>query len=602
MNFPIVFPKNHRSRVVTVYEKTDPRIPKRLFARVVEQADLSDIKLPLPAAKKDYTVFAPGDDGVIWMGTDNAGLTRYAPNEARKEDIVQYFAADHELPDNKVRSLWAEGHNVWVQTETGVSFIEMREMTVEEKIAGLTKETLTAIDRHGMITQKTLEKERDISSAVPYGHSDNDGGFTAEFAIGEMLRYHCMATEKGADSPDAKEALKVATRAYEAVLLLTYIHGRGDGFISRSYVTTSEPVPDDGLFFKKENGKATCLDTRHARRKGIANKVIDASAPVPDRLAALYRSEGYTDDDIIYKGDTSSDELTGHFLAYYFAHKILGPVDPELDELIKTSVRATMQHILDHGYEMWECNGEPTTWAKYSPRYFATEMAYADAALNSAMLLMYLKATMYILGEEGHWKEEHDKLVEMGYADLPVKHYDRFYQVCSLQGIDIFEDLMYGDHGNANLAFWGLFELEHDPVLRKKYVDGYKTWRTSIAREHNPYTDFVFMLGDPDMKIDASAIATWFLRGNASMLDCAVGLFNRRDVPKRILRGGYEETDWLLPPDERMISKFDRNYWWYKEIDFDHYKKSKLEVESCYYYTLPYWMGRYYGFIASPEA
>ena len=41
---------------------------------------------------------------------------------------------------------------------------------------------------------------------------------------------------------------------------------------------------------------------------------------------------------------------------------------------------------------------------------------------------------------------------------------------------------------------------------------------------------------------------------------------------------------------------------WDDNIDFDYYKKSKLEVESCYYYTLPYWMGRYYGFIASTEA
>ena len=478
----------------------------------------------------------------------------------------------------------------------------MREMTVEEKIANLTEESLKIVDRHGMITQRELSIPRDLSSAVPYGHSDNDGGFTAEFAIGEMLRYQCMVNEKGADSPEAKEALKVATRVYEAVLLLSYIHGRGDGFIARSYVTTSERVPEDGMFYKKENGKATCLDMRHARRYGVAGKVIDASAPVPDRLAALYRSEGYTDDDIIYKGDTSSDELTGHFLAYYFAHKILGPVDPELDALIKDSIRATMKHIVDHGFEMWECHGGPTTWAKYSQRYFATPIAYADAALNSAMILMYLRATMYVLEEEGIWKEAYDHLIEQGYADLPIKHYDRFYQMCLAEGgHDIFEEMMYGDHGNANLAFWGLFELETDPIVRQKMVDGFKTWRTSIAREHNPYTDFVYLLGDPDMEIDAEAIRTWFLRGNTSMLVSAVGLFKRHDVPQRILRSGYCETDWLLAPDERMISKFDRNYWWYKEIDFDHYAKSMKEVESCYYYTMPYWMGRYYGFIAKPD-
>ena len=151
---------------------------------------------------------------------------------------------------------------------------------------------------------------------------------------------------------------------------------------------------------------------------------------------------------------------------------------------------------------------------------------------------------MAILGETGIWQKAYDELLSYGYADLPAKHYDRLYQACCLQHIEPVEDIMYGDHALATYAFWLLIDLEADPVLKQKYRDGFMSWRTSIGREHNPFSDFIY----------------------------------------------------LLPPDERFISKFDRNFYTYTNQD----SGGKREVDSCYFYTLPYWMGRYYGYIA-PE-
>lgn len=595
MIHPICFPM-HRSRVISFYEKTDLRVPAKLFAHPVIKPDVANIPYPLPSALETYHCAALGEDGVVWLGSSTTGLTRYAPNEPRKADVIQYFSAERDLVDNHVRALLADGHNVWVETENGVSFIEMRLMSMEEKAAMLTKETLIGIDRHGMISHRALMRDNDITSRVPYGHCDNDGGFTAEFAIGEMMRYDVMAREKGPDSPEAQDAKRVALRAFEAALLLMYISGRGDGFVARSYITTSEILPDDGLFYRKEGDYAVCVETRASKRKNMVGKKIDASTPVPDRLAELYRSEGFSDSDIIYKGDTSSDEITAHFAAMYFAHKILGPDDPELDDLIQRATRSTMQHIVEHGFELWECDGAPTTWAKWSPRYFATPEGYVDACLNSAEVLMYLKVTMAILGETGIWQKAYDELLSYGYADLPAKHYDRLYQACCLQHIEPVEDIMYGDHALATYAFWLLIDLEADPVLKQKYRDGFMSWRTSIGREHNPFSDFIYLLTCPEAQIDMDWLAEWFLRASTSRISRSVTLCGRRDVPVRILRGGSKETDWLLPPDERFISKFDRNFYTYTNQD----SGGKREVDSCYFYTLPYWMGRYYGYIA-PE-
>ena len=56
---------------------------------------------------------------------------------------------------------------------------------------------------------------------------------------------------------------------------------------------------------------------------------------------------------------------------------------------------------------------------------------------------------------------------------------------------------------------------------------------------------------------------------------------------------GYRQTSVLLPPDERFISKYDRDPLEYKNED----SGGLNVVENCYVYTYAYWIGRYFGFI-----
>ena len=69
-------------------------------------------------------------------------------------------------------------------------------------------------------------------------------------------------------------------------------------------------------------------------------------------------------------------------------------------------------------------------------------------------------------------------------------------------------------------------------------------------------------------------------------------------MPVHQLRQKKMETDWLLAPDERFISKFDRNFYGYKNMDVG----GRRHVESCYLFTTPYWMGRDFGIIAPDTA
>ena len=584
------------ARYAAIFDPADPAVPKELGVTQTQLPDLSGITCPLPARRQDYTCAAK-TDRAIWLGAAN-GLTRYEEKPEREADRVMYFSANRDLPDNRVLALYAPDpaeECVWVRTETGVSRITLETLPADEKCDILTEESLRYVDRHGFISQKELKKERDPASAVSWGHSDNSGTFTAMFAVGEVCKYGYLQRTLGKGHPKTRAAWKSAIRATEACLLLCYISCRGNGFVARTYLTKDEPLPDDGLFYRITNGKATCQDLSFAREKGLSGKVIDAAAPVPERLSHLYTDEGYTIDDIIYKGDTSSDEITHHYLLFYFAHRILGPEDHELDALIADRAKAIMDHILTHGNTLTECDGLPTTWAKWNKAYFETPIGWSDACLNAAELLMYLKVTMDVTGETGRWEEAYRRLaLDEGYAKLSSMHENRFFLSAAAGGLEEVEELMYGDHSLATCAYWMLITLEKDEALREIYKAGYRGWNGTFRREHVPAYDFPYILCFPEETLDTERIVDWFRRQPITRVCSVPSFWARWDVPKRRRFGGMEETGCLLPPDEHNVTKYDRNPFSYRP---EHSERGLCHLESCYVYTYAYWLGKYSGII-----
>lgn len=586
---------NTLARVVKIYDRFAPEVPKELFSVKSGKPDLEDIDFPLPSKKRDYTCFAKSVKA-LWLGAAN-GLTRYEAKPEFETDRVMYFSASRFLADDNVKSVYCDSsapESVWVLTDKGVSHITLEIISAEEKAQRLHEESEKYVSRRGMITQRHLSVARELDTVVPYGHSDNSGTFTAGYAIGELCKYAVYKRELGEEHPKTVAAKKSAIRATEACLLLMYIHGRGDGFIARTYIVSTEPLPNDGLFFRKQNGKAVCLNTSGAKSRKMNGMVIDASHPVPERLARLYTDLGYTDNDITYKGDTSSDEITSHYMLMYFFHEILGDEDKELHDLMTSAAKATVAHILDNGNEFIECNGKPTTWAKWSENYFNSFLGWSDGCLNSAELLMYLKVVMHITGETGRWLEAYNDLIENhGYAKLSTMHEARFHISAMMEGGEPVEGLMYGDHFLATAAYFVLIQLEKDETLREMYKAGYKGWNGTFRREHNPIYDFPYMLSLPEEKLDTSRHIDWFRRNSITRLITSCGISKRLDAPVRYRFGGEKETTWLIEPDELPITKYDRNPYNYNDIECEDCRV----VESAYVYTFAYWLGRYYGII-----
>ena len=587
------------NRFAEIYPKGSPRIPAELRGVKNDAPDLSGVNLPLPSRRSEYTCSAPGKDGATWFGAAT-GLVRWNPAAPRKEDRVWYFSAPRYLPDNEVLAIMpvepaGEGEHevLWVRTKHGAAKLTLRWLGGEEKANLLLQESLDVVDRRGMFSQRGLAVPYQLSTAVPYNECDNDGCFGSGFTVAEILHYATLRRELGEDHPETQRVRAIATRGAEAQLLLLYISGRGDGFPARTYLTPHEPLPTGGMFFRKRaDGLAECLPTLDAVQKGRAGVTVNCSAPVPDRLAKLYRDEGFEDVGIVYKGDTSSDETTLHYVHLWHLHTFLGPDDPELDALAVQAGASLLNHIIDNGYEVHDAFGGPTTWAKWSPRYFEFgSLGWYDACLNAAELLMKLRVMMEIDPENTRWPETYEKLMAEGYGDLTPLHLDRLHQSSSSDGIEETENIMFGDHMLATAAFWPLITLEPDPARKAVFQRGYASWRPSIGREYNPGYDLPFHMACPDAWIDWERLEHWFYHSPASRLAAGVNVTGRHDMPVRIRWGKGEETGWLLPDDERFIAKYDRNPNEYKDRE-----GGERCVESCYVYTFAYWIGRYYGF------
>jgi len=312
---------------------------------------------PLPVGA--MTGAARATDGAVWLGTTQ-GLLRldFLTSE---QDRRQYLAGRRYLPDDQVlQVLPDEQAGVWVRTVTGLSHIELRKMTLEQK-AELFEERIRARhDRYGLVADSLLRKPGDTSSNQ-YMDNDNDGLWTSIYASAECFRYQVTK------SP---EALTKARKSIEAMLFLEQVAG-SRGFPARSYVRKGDPMPQSGKWHWTADGQ------------------------------------------YYWKADTSSDEIVGHFFMFSVAYDLLPDVN--LKRWIGQTAKRIMDHILDHGYALVDLDGKPTTWGWWSPEKLAAQPD--ERALNSLQLLSFLKTAAHITGE-GRYETEYRKAAwDLKYAD-----------------------------------------------------------------------------------------------------------------------------------------------------------------------------------------
>jgi hypothetical protein len=477
----------------------------------------------VPSPVGNITATARASDGTVWLGTTQ-GLVRL-DFAAPERDRRQYLTGQRYLPDDDVRQLMPdESKGVWARTRTGVSHIELKSMTLAQKAEYFEQRIRTRHDRYGLVADSGLRVAGDVSSNQMHDN-DNDGLWTAMYAAGECFRYAVT------QSP---EALANARKSIEAVLFLEEVAGRR-GFPARSYIRKGDPLPHGGEWH-------------------------------------------WTQDSHYYwKGDTSSDEIVGHFFILSIGYDLLS--DEPLKRRIAETCQRVMDHIIDHGYYLVDLDGKPTTWGYWSPE--SLKRNPDERALNSLQLLSFLKTAAHITGSARYVAEYKKVAWDLKYADLITRvHESRM-------------ELNYSDEELAMLPYYCVFQYEHDPALLQAYRRGLDGWWKNIQREANPLWAFIYLTGQPDAPVELKSAVRTLYRMPMDTIEWTVMNSHRQDIvwaPARD-RFGRREALTLLPPDERPVMKWNGN-----PFVVDGGAGGHGEDDGAAF-LLPYWMGRYHKFI-----
>jgi hypothetical protein len=460
-------------------------------------------------------------DGILWVGTA-MGAARWDGKE------WQYFQGGQYLLDDRVEAVKAmPDGGAWLKTSGGLTRIEYKMMTLEEKAAHFEKATRERHVRHNLVSDSRLKVPGDPSTNR-LKTSDNDGLWTAMYIAAECYRYGATG------DPEAK---KYARESLEAMMFLETVN-EIPGFVSRSFARPDEP-----------HGKGEW-----------------------DHITS--------DGEWRWKGDTSSDEIDGHYYAYSVYYDVCA--DEEEKDEIREKVRLITDYIIENDYYLIDIDGEPTTWGRWN-FIGATRFKIWARGLNSLEMLSYLKTAHHITGDEKYQKEYLDLALKHDYAKFTVK-----------QKIDIPTARNHSDDELAFLAYYPLMKYEKDPKLTRYYKKSMqRSWEIERP-EKCPLWNFIYAAVTPEAEDIDLEESVWMLQRISLDLARWDHLNSHRaDVKIRPYPDRFDlpQSKEILPPDERSTMKWNGN-----PFVLDSGQGGKNE-EAGTYWLLPYWMGRYYGFI-----
>src|SRR6185437_4631688 len=163
----------------------------------------------------------------------------------------------------------------------------------------------------------------------------------------------------------------------------------------------------------------------------------------------------------------------------------------------------------------------------------------------------------------------------------------------------------YINYSDEELAWFTLYPLimqENDSIKRPQIIKAFDQWYANEAREENPYYTFLYQLAHPEKKdVDLQSAVRYLSRQYDYQIEFPMQT-NRQDVfyiePGD--RDDYKQTNYVLPPDERPAMKNNGNPFEAANPAtgaYPNYDYNNGTLVVGFTFTLPYWMGRYYGMI-----
>jgi hypothetical protein len=480
----------------------------------------------LPVAELTCLALSPAGD--LWVGS-RQGACRCVNGR------FELYAGRRWLADDQVEAIdCAADGSVMVHTASGRSQIRFPALTLADKAAHYEQLTDARHQRFGYVTGCQLDQPGDLSQ-TRHHIDDNDGLWTAMYAAAESFRFAATGAE---------EARRKARQALRALLELERLTGL-PGFPARALTHRSEPdfgQPRQGEWHPSADGEWE------------------------------------------WKGDTSSDEIDGHYFAWGITYDLVA--DEAERELIRGAVRRVTDRIVQNGFCLPDLDGRPTRWGVWAPERLNDDPAWrAERGLNSLELLSYLKTAHHITGDPAY---------EATYRALAV---DRHYALNTLQQKTLPGDFSgaednHSDDELAFLAYYNLLRYEQDPALRALYLASLeRSWQIERL-EGCPLWNLTYgaLTGRP---CDAEAAVQALREIPMDLVDWRMTNSGRPDLVAAPAtdRFGVAQARRPLPWRERPLHKWNGNPY---RLDGGN----DLTEECGTFWLLPYWLGRFHRLIA----
>ncbi len=478
-------------------------------------------------------LFAREKAGACWLGSDQ-GAARFDPAEEHPWQRWQYFHGRRWLQDNHIQA-------ILVEKEHPNLTVWIRTQT---GISRIVWQPMTLSEKASFF-EEVIEKRHVRHGFVTGCRLTRPGDLSSSQTQDDdndglwTAMYLAAQSYRYAVTGSADAAAK-ARRAFQSLLRLEEITGI-PGLYARSIKSVKEPPPQGGEWHPTADGRW------------------------------------------LWKGDTSSDESVGHYYGYALFFDLVAD-DREKEQVRKVIGRMT-DHLLANNLNLVDLDGKPTRWGVWGMEYFQSEEGQYEKALRSLELLSFLKTTWHITGNS-KYQEAYQERIEKGYA-VNTLYYRRW--ISPTWEINFSDDELY------YLSVLPLLRYETDPALRDIFLAGVRFTWAQVSPELNPLWNFFSVacravpMSD---RIRRESLLT-LRRIPLDLIHWGVENSHRQDL--RMVaesdRHGEKTADRVLAPDERRMHKWNGNPYVADE------KGNGESEEAPTFFLLPYWMGRYHGYL-----
>jgi hypothetical protein len=530
-----------------------------------------------------FTCAAAGKDGAVWFGTEYGAIRA-------EEDYFFYRAGLRWLPNDYINDITVgDDGTAWIATDKGVSQIIPKQITLDEKAEYFTKQTEDKHQRMGFIAPSNLKEAYKVETSIP-GISDNDGKYTSMYGAAHAFRYALTGDE---------EARELAVRSFDACKWLVDITHE-PGFPARVIVPKDWPEP--------------LADPEYSHKM---NMNVQKHDPFwKDINPRFVKSK---DGKFLWKCDTSSDELAGHYFYYGIYYDLVAKTEEE-KKAVREVVADITDHLIRNNYYLRDHDGEATRWGNFSPEYFNSVWGWEQRGLNSMMMLSFLNVAKHVTGDP-KYDEAAEYLRETHKYHINAMHSKEYFPP---------SNVVPWDNNLCLMSFYGLLNYEQDPELLLMYRQSLENAWLHISKQKNSFWDAIyaglannfrqkyedgfFSTGKvfpaaggfttktakelsvvPDL---SSNILESLVRLPLDLIGYTMNNTHRLDVvidpqPAQKSTVGWRVDGYALPIDERGHVRQDRDGF---ALDFNEVGGGMAEQEGTFY-ILPYYMALFHNLI-----